>query len=135
MIIHHGFSYIHTRMQTNAPVDLFSTVNLLEKLILTKQEKKEEDFHREGERERTYIEHAVHARIFHFQTIISGGYMGADLFERNAYVCEQRAKKREEKSDVDDDGSSWRIRRRRGEKKGEERREKSYFAAPLRVFI
>ncbi len=106
----------------------------MKNLILTKK-KKEEDFHRE--RESTHIEHAVHVRIFHFQTIISGGYMGADLFERSAYVVsrERKKKKRRAMSTMTAASSSWRIRRRRREKKGEGRREKSYFAAPLRVFI
>jgi len=74
---------------------LFSTVNLLENLILTKQKKTKKTFierreasEREREREKAHIQHVVHVRIFHFQTIISGGYVDADLFERSAYVCE-----------------------------------------------
>jgi hypothetical protein len=60
------------------------------------------------------------------------------LKEALMFVSKER-KKKEEKSAMSTmtaTSSSWRIRRRRRrEKKGEGWREKSYFAAPLRVFI
>jgi hypothetical protein len=65
----------------------------------------------------------VHVRIFHFPTIISGGYIGADLFERSAYVFVSReSEKKEEKSDVDDDGSKQQLENTKKKKKREERR-------------
>lgn len=65
----------------------------------------------------------MHVRIFHFQTIISGGYMGADLFERSAYVFVSRERKKEEKSsDVDDDGNKQQQLENTKKKKREERR-------------
>jgi len=52
------------------------------------------------------------------------------------FVSRERKKKEEkETSNVDDDGSSWRNTKKTREKKGEGWREKSYFAAPLLVFI